>query len=437
MNVSSAKKAICALSIIATLAGYSQAEIVPGSPTPTSSSPVGVGISRVREDAWPEPPVYELKPEHIESLRLSKEQEDALHNYKPNFKPWSIEDYPAVKHYPYSKTQLPYVVKGDFDGNGKSDLIIAGHEDKNSMVLAIMGGQNSYFILPVNFNSGSGLATSPELATLHLIKKGIKLPVDFNKFTTNDTLPHDSVYIVPFDSNYSGEFCMALDNNTGSLYWYEEKFTMLPAEIYLSSSVPSVFKPEYTKKIALSPAMEKVAHAFTKDFKMWTSQDYPAQIIEEYPYSPKSLPYAVKGDFNGDNIDDMVIAGHDDSRNLVLALLSSTSGYSVAWTDNSGPCYSESRDKGKQLPYLPSEVLRYNPKGLEFSNLENIGIPQAVHLNQESFSIQTIRSCEYSNGYDEHEAPNPPICGDWHNGNSDTRAVGYIKGFFKDQALFN
>ncbi len=437
MNVSSVKKAIYALSIVAASAAYSHAEIVPGSPTPTVSSPVGVGISRAREDAWPEPPVYELKPEYIESLRLSKEQEDALHNYKANFKPWTIKDYPAVKHYPYSKTQLPYVVKGDFDGNGKDDLIIAGHEDKNSMVLGIMGGQNGYSILPVYFNSGSGRADSPELTTLHLIKKGMKLPVDFNKFTANDMLPHDSVYIVPFDPNYSGEFCMALDNNTGSLHWYEKKFTMLPAEIYLSSSVPSAFEPEYTKNIAISPAMELVVHAFAKDFKMWTLQDYPAQITEAYPYSPKSLPYAVKGDFNGDNIDDMVIAGHDDSRNMVLALLSSTSGYSVAWTDNGAPCYSENRNKGKPLHYLPSEALRLNPKGLAFSNIENTGIPEAVHLDLESFSIQTIRSCEYPNGYDGHEAPNPPTYGAWHNGNSYTRAVEYIKGFFKDQALFN
>lgn len=123
----------------------------------------------------------------------------------------------------------------------------------------------------------------------------------------------------------------------------------------------SPFKPEYAEGVKPSSAMAAALKAYNPDFVPWTIADFPPKRIEHYPYSANSLPYAVKGDFNGDGITDLALAGHDKTKNRTVVLLSvSASSYSpVALTDIN--CCSSSTSV-----LTPSEILIKAKKGEEY-----------------------------------------------------------------------
>ncbi len=83
----------------------------------------------------------------------------------------------------------------------------------------------------------------------------------------------------------------------------------------------SEWKAEYDRNLSLSAAMQKALYEYAPGFVAWKQGDYPLKRIAHYPYSSVSLPYAVKGDFNGDGIDDMALSGHDNDANITVALV--------------------------------------------------------------------------------------------------------------------
>ena len=166
--------------------------------------------------------------------------------------------------------------------------------------------------------------------------------------------------------------------------------------------------------------MERAVSAYDKNFKIWGLRDYPAYITEAYPYSARSLPYAVKGDFNGDGVDDMVIAGHNNVGNSVITLLSNTTGYFVR--EGGDRCYLETSKLGKQIPYMPSEVLRIHEKGLEVPYYNQNKL--TMTLDTEVYSIQTIASCSTEDGN------SGTIYGDWHKIVDTPDFFGHVKDFY-------
>jgi len=424
-----------ALSIIAASVIYSRAGIVPkGSALGASGqnlsissftlvvSSLGSPISWAEEEGWPEPPVYELQPEHIEALRLTKEQEEALRNYMPDFTPWTIADYPTViKHYPYSRSQLPYIVRGDFDGNGRFDLIIAGRNKGGNKILAIMSRNSGYYVHPLYSWNMHGTSKEPYLYALFLLRKGITFALDGeggeeDEPGAEEVMRQDGIQLAQMGAN-SASFTGRSEART--LFRYKEEITGI-YPIAVSSTAASIFKPDYLGTLVLPPAMEKAVSDYDKNFKIWNLRDYPVYITEAYPYSVRSLPYAVKGDFNGDGVDDMVIAGHNNVGNSVITLLSNTTGYFVR--EGGDRCYLETSKLGKQIPYMPSEVLRIHEKGLEVPYYNQNKL--TMTLDTEVYSIQTIASCSTEDGN------SGTIYGDWHKIVDTPDFFGHVKDFY-------
>src|SRR5690349_10360162 len=62
----------------------------------------------------------------------------AIAAYDPTFVQWKESDFlPTVrKSYPYSGRQAPFAVVGDFNGDGRTDVIVQGHDKQSDVVLA-------------------------------------------------------------------------------------------------------------------------------------------------------------------------------------------------------------------------------------------------------------------------------------------------------------
>lgn len=80
-----------------------------------------------------------------------------------------------------------------------------------------------------------------------------------------------------------------------------------------------------TWRLDLPPGVEDALDRYNRDFEMWSADDYRGRLAE-YDFSPRQTPWAVVGDFNGDGIEDVAIAGRDDRDALVVLILSTGRG---------------------------------------------------------------------------------------------------------------
>jgi hypothetical protein len=71
--------------------------------------------------------------------------EDALDRYNRDFEPWSLDDYGRAVSYEPSSRQVPWAVIGDFNGDGRSDIAVAGRTDRDIVVVFVLSsGRNKY-----------------------------------------------------------------------------------------------------------------------------------------------------------------------------------------------------------------------------------------------------------------------------------------------------
>lgn len=73
--------------------------------------------------------------------------EDAIDRYDPDFEPWTEDDYAggSLGSYEFTPRQLPWVVVGDFNGDGRRDAAIAGRTDRDVVVLLLLSGARGRF----------------------------------------------------------------------------------------------------------------------------------------------------------------------------------------------------------------------------------------------------------------------------------------------------
>lgn len=392
--------------------------------TTTVSSGLTGPISLAEDEGWPQPTVYQLNPEYVEAMHLTKEQERALSAYMPGFKQWTLTDYPAaIKYYSYAKNSLPYIVKGDFDGNGKADLVVACHVGDENILLAIMDASTGYSVLPI-----LTYTKKPNLDVVYILEKGTIFSLD-NDYDEGkeEALSQDAIQLAQIGSNavsFGGR------SVAHTLLRYKEELEEVHP-IIISSRTPSTYKSEYSKMLALPPAMEKFLYAYDKDFKIWTLQDYPAYFTTTYPNSAKSLPYVVKGDFNGDGIDDTVVAGHNKDGNRIVTLLSDATGYSVR--GGGDDCYLETRKLGKQISYMPSYMLGIQDAGLKVNFEKRSDL--TLTLCTDSYSFQAIASCSTISNEAIKNGGIGVVYGDWHKVEEAPRFSGFVKSFYRSDGL--
>jgi len=78
--------------------------------------------------------------------------EDALDRYDRDFEAWNEGDYAAagLASYDFSPRQTPWAVIGDFNGDGRTDLAIAGRTDRYAVLLFVLStGRDRFRVVEV------------------------------------------------------------------------------------------------------------------------------------------------------------------------------------------------------------------------------------------------------------------------------------------------
>lgn len=148
------------------------------------------------------------------------------------------------------------------------------------------------------------------------------------------------------------------------------------------------FSPENIKDKTLTAPIIEALTAYDPEFHTWTLAAYPPEKLINYPYSEKSMPYAVSGDYNGDGMADMILAGHNKNANIIVALISAATGYRVVEVQKAS-YYSKSREQGKEIPYTADGILLFQRKGSRYiiGDMET----GAVVLKTDGVAVQHIR----------------------------------------------
>ena len=71
--------------------------------------------------------------------------EDALDRYNRDFEAWTARDYGQGREYEPSPRQVPWAVIGDFNGDGRPDIAIAGRTDRDVVIVFLLStGRSRY-----------------------------------------------------------------------------------------------------------------------------------------------------------------------------------------------------------------------------------------------------------------------------------------------------
>lgn len=106
------------------------------------------------------PPGYKyIKMPRSYDVHITSKMADALERFDPDFIIWNSSDYPveitAFYGFSFHKSSAVTINGGigDFNGDGEMDAVVAGHDSKYEMLLALISTQEangySYEVLPV------------------------------------------------------------------------------------------------------------------------------------------------------------------------------------------------------------------------------------------------------------------------------------------------
>jgi hypothetical protein len=92
----------------------------------------------------PRPAIYR-SPDGIWLLDMPPAMEDALDRYNRDFEPWTVDNYRGSLEYEPSPRQLPWAIIGDFNGDGRTDLAVAGRTDRDMVVVFVLSSGRSRY----------------------------------------------------------------------------------------------------------------------------------------------------------------------------------------------------------------------------------------------------------------------------------------------------
>lgn len=158
---------------------------------------------------------------------------------------------------------------------------------------------------------------------------------------------------------------------------------------------------EIDYKINLSTSMAKAVQIFNPDFTIWRRARFNLESIKNYPYKASQSPSAVFGDFNGDGIIDAVLMGHDNTDELLIAIMSKSGkeDYKVVgiWTKyglwNSKNVPPESIAGGDFLLFLHHKGERIKSKNLNGCSERTLKTDAFGVMNFDVKDIETLFPC--------------------------------------------
>lgn len=87
-----------------------------------------------------------IKEDGKHRLQMTPKMEQALKNAAPTFKQYLPEDYPKdlPEEYKFNSSQMLSAVIGDFNGDGRKDIVIVGADDKGDVTYKIISKGKGY-----------------------------------------------------------------------------------------------------------------------------------------------------------------------------------------------------------------------------------------------------------------------------------------------------
>ncbi|MDD2803988.1 MAG: hypothetical protein PHV33_00405 [Elusimicrobiales bacterium] len=365
-----------------------------GSDVTKSTTPEGgAAVVSVYGEGYPTPPVYPVKSEQISALQLDVAQEAALKKELPEFSPWTLTDYgTSVKYFPFSKKQLPYAISWDYNGKNPPIKVITGHDETQNYLAIFRPEEKGYKVIrrEAGFVHTTGVPHNT-LPMLRMLKRGTTIRILDEHNPRVYVLKHDAFtyFEIWISSGIPSDSAPQLNGDNDIYYFHEGLFPVASPDV-VGFRVKAE-KPAESKAggdIQLSPEIAAALSKFNKDFKLWSNRDYPSTSASVSPQ------YALKHDFNGDGIEDMVVAGHDNDANLVIEVMSGPDGYHVNQVGENTPCYAKARERNAKLKFKPSHSLSLYRKGTDYISLT----PKATknlwnHSDRSIVAIRMMNTC--------------------------------------------
>lgn len=375
-------------------------------------------------------------PGQPNSLKLSEKQEAVLKTEFPDFTPWTLADYGnSVKYYPFTKLQQPYAISWDFNGKKNPAAVITGHDAENNYIVIIKPEKYGYKIIKWFVGFINKPYTPKTVPVLRLLKEGsiVRVKNTNDPIVIKDLWHSGFVYMDVWVSTAippAEDFKLNGDNSIN--YYHEGLFQLERASINSRNKGISVpLNDKYLKDVSPTVEMKKAISKFNKDFKIWSSTNYQQTEISNYPYSEESVPYAIKHDLNGDGVEDMIVAGHDNNANMVLELISGTSGYYVRNIGDSEPCYSKAQERKGTLDLRPSHLLALYKNGVDYAGVHSEAIDKFWNYNPNVLiGIRMLNTCVEAQkpGTGQGETVASPEYGDWQPWPSKEKEKAFIYG---------
>lgn len=109
-----------------------------------------LGAQRGRPREEPRPGIYRTYDGDWR-LDIPPAMEDALDRFDRDFQPWSAADYRGqLVEAEFSPRETPWSVVGDFNGDGRLDLVVAGRDDRDELIIFVLStGARRYRAVPV------------------------------------------------------------------------------------------------------------------------------------------------------------------------------------------------------------------------------------------------------------------------------------------------
>ncbi len=163
---------------------------------------------------------------------------------------------------------------------------------------------------------------------------------------------------------------------------------------------PSISTAGGERVLNLSKEQKSAIRSYNQDFQIRKQADYLPSLLKQYTFSNRQLPFAVIGDFNGDGKNDVALQGHDKTRELLIAVLSSTGGPVVMEIMRSALVdpKTEFYGMGDHNEYGLWMYLTFVPKGLVDSPFSN----QPLKLSTDAFELNYFEKASvlyYLNGW--------------------------------------
>lgn len=88
------------------------------------------------------------------TLHIPSAIRKSLEKYDGSFSAWQQKDYVKscdgrTDYYRCSEKQLPFAITADFNSDGKTDLVINGHNQHNNLLLGIVSSDSGYVVTEI------------------------------------------------------------------------------------------------------------------------------------------------------------------------------------------------------------------------------------------------------------------------------------------------